>query len=366
MAMIAIKSNELTHIQSFLHAHGWKKQGQSNYFDCYAAPATLQLPTDYVLEIPRDATDKGYNRYTEGLIDILHDLYGDLYNVQTIQTFFSTDHFILSLQLEDTDTETGKIQLERLKILYDTFFNALKKMLIFDLNPVPIFAKVSMGRVTPYLEQCKALQTIFGSYGIKIEMPEYFQNELFSPTMAIPKQFLDVLEFLITSSQKPMWNRITIDKTFIQRNRAFMNVEMLDAMVKYLKEPALKQLTIRLNNNRSTEVRQFKQIDQLIPNMSKMVSLIKKMVLEENPLEFNGTVTRLNSKNAAEKGNVLLEGVLSDEKIAVDITLFGAHYAKAVAAHGQGRTVFLKGIAKAKGTNLFSIEKLIQFDFLDE
>jgi hypothetical protein len=367
MAMIATKSNELTHIQSFLYAHGWKKQGQSKYFDCYAAPVSLQLPTDYLLEIPRDTTDKGYNRYTEGLIDILHDLYGDSYNVQTIQTFFRTDHFILSLQLEDKDTEIGKIQLERLKVLYDTFFNALKKMLIFDLVPVPIFAKVSPGRVTPYLDQCKALQTVFGSYGVKIEMPEYFQSELFNPKQAIPVQFLDVLDFLISSTQKPKWNRIyPIDKTFVQQNKAFMNVEMLDAMVRWLKEPAIKQLIVCLDNNRSKVVRHFQYIDKLIPNMSKMVSCIKKIVLQDNPLELNGTITRLNSKNATLKGSVLLEGVLSDEKIAVDIMLYGADYAKAVEAHGQGRTVFLKGIAKAKGTNLFSITDLIQFDFHDE
>jgi hypothetical protein len=367
MAMIATKSNELTHIQSFLYAHGWKKQGQSKYFDCYTAPTNLKLPADYLLEIPRDTTDKGYNRYTEGLIDILHDLYGEWYNVQTIQTFFSTNHFILSLQLEDADTEMGKIQLERLKILYDTFFNALKKMLIFDLVPVPIFAKVSPGRITPYLDQCKALQTVFGSYGVKMEMPEFFQSELFNPTQVIPKQFLEVLEFLIRSTQKPMWNRIyPIDKTFVQQNKAFMNVEMLDAMVRCLKEPAIKHLTVRLDNNRSKTELQFRHIDKLIPNMSKMVSLIKKIVLQENPLELHGTITRLTSKNATLKGSVLLEGVLSDEKIAVEIMLFGADYAKAVEAHGQGRTVFLKGIAKAKGTNHFSIEKKIQFDFQEE
>jgi hypothetical protein len=133
MAMIAIKSNELTHIQSFLHAHGWKKQGQSNYFDCYAAPATLQLPTDYVLEVPRDATDKGYNRYTEGLIDILHDLYGDSYNVQTIQTFFCTDHFILSLQLamvrEKKKFFCNKVRLKK-TLIRKKIPNQRKKFLI--------------------------------------------------------------------------------------------------------------------------------------------------------------------------------------------------------------------------------------------
>jgi hypothetical protein len=360
---MAMKANALTYIQTFLHTHGWQKQATSKYFDCYAAPANLQLPSDFYLEVPRDMQDNGYVRYTDSLIDVLQELYGDLYNIQSIQTFFNTDNAILSLQLEDEDTVQGKVRFERLKALYENSFSALKKLLIFEVTRAPIFGKAQMARdINPYLNRCRGLQTSMGSYGVKLELPESLKLELFPNDASIPRRFVETLEFLVQTTTPTQWNRVTLDKTFIQRNSRFINIELLDSLVKWLKEASISKLRLGLDHNQYAERRYFAIAKPQLKRMELLVSTIRAIILQENPLELDGNVIKLSSKKPSLQGTIWMEGTISDEKITVEVRLSSEDYAKAAEAHTHGRSVHLVGIAKPTANNRYLIETLKAFE----
>ena len=348
--------NRLENIENFFISHGWEKRDRTKQFDFYYPPDSLELPRDFYLEVPSDQNDKGFQRYTEGLIDIIEDIYVDKYPKEDIKVFFSSEKLIFSLQIIDNDTKLGTIRLERLKNAFNNMYTSIKQSVIFSVTNLPIFGNAKYD-IAQYMRYCRGLQTDIGSYVVKFELPE---NHLtLMGERSIPNMLFDTIAFLteITNSHEVT----DINLEFIQKYKELINIELFEAIVKLYKEAELQNANIRLDSN---QIAREHHLDNIRNNLGKteiLIKSIKDFILQTIPLETRGHIFRLSSKDPTHGGVVWIEAEIADEKQIIEVRLKSENYFKAVESHKNGYEIYLKGIARQTKSK-YLIENIQEFE----
>lgn len=352
---------KLSYIRDFLHSHGWKMNGGGKIFNHYYPPSPLDLPKEYYIDIPKEE-QKGFQAYMNQLIEILVDLYGDVYAIEDFKTFFSTENNILGFQIIDRDTAEGSIQLSRLKGTIDSTYKVIKQSVIFAVSEVAIFGSAKSETKT-FLSLCRGRQTQYGSYVVKFELPNN-SSTLFQKKNVASLLF-ETMEFI--SHLILTYKVEDIDQEFIENYKNQINIELLEAILGLYKEANLNHVKIVLDSHLKDKVHILENIRGKLPYMQLLVSNIKMQILEQIPLEIEGTVQSLKSNNVENGGKVKIETFVSDEKAIVEVKLPSEDYKKAVKAHRTGMRLSIKGIAKPLNTkNRYLIEEVDSFKVLPE
>lgn len=348
---------KLGNITNFLKSHGWQIIRQSKVFDVYQPPNNLELPSDFYIEIPNNQKDRGFNKYVDGLIEILDDVYEDRYVTEDFKIFFISDNSIFSLQIIDRDTQFGSIRLERLKNAFNQVFQSIKQAVVFSVSNKPIFGNAK-SEVPQYINICRGRQTEFGSFIVKFELPENhltLMNE-----RSIPNLLFDSIEFLTQISSE--YDLREIDKNFVEQYQAYINIELFEAIIKLYKEAEIQNVTISLDSNTIAKQNYYQNIRDQIGKIQLMVKEIKDILLESVPLETRGIIFKLSSKEIENKGKVWIEAEIAEERQIIEVQLNSERYKEAVEAHKNGVEVYIKGIAKQM-RNKYVIEDLEAFEF---
>ncbi len=346
---------KLEYITSFFKSHGWTHSKQTNLFDIYTPPLDLDLPKSFYIEIPNIEKDKGFQKYMNGILEILDDVYSEEYVIEDFKTFFSSENSIFSLRIIDKDTEHGTIKLERLKNTFNQIFRSIKQAVVFSISNKPIFGSAKY-EVLQYINSCRGRQTDYGSYIVKIELPENHLTLL--QEASIPNMLFDSIEFLTLISSK--YNLDEIDKSFVELYRKYINIELFEAILKLYKESEIQNVSIVLDSNKIAKKNYYQDIRGKLNKIELLIKEIKDILLEDIPLETTGNIFKLSSKHIENKGKIWIEADIAEERHVIEVSLDSERYKQAVEAHKNGLEVFIKGISKQM-RNKYVIEKLEEF-----
>lgn len=344
----------LQSIENFLKSHGWSIVGEEQLFVEYAPPKQLNLD-GYSIDIPKSDKDRGFNKYINSLLDTFVDVYVDRFTKEDLATVFQTDKNLFAIKVEGHDTALGTLQLTRFRNSVNTFYQSLRQSVVYAVTHQPIFGK-ARSEANTYLKACRSKQTAFGSYVLKYELPEN-NLSLFSER-SVPIVLFDAMNFLITISNE--LNEEDITESFVVGNSNVINVELLESLVKLYKDSRLYNATIQLDSQNYSKEFSITTDKAKIKKMERMVKDIKEILLKRIPLEVEGTIIRLASREVEETGKIVMEVEIGEEWFKLEVLLESNDYKKAVEAHKLSQEVYVKGIAQEL-RHKYLIEELQEF-----
>ncbi|MEN8216151.1 MAG: hypothetical protein ABFS56_07195 [Pseudomonadota bacterium] len=86
---------KLQYLVDFLLLMGWIPTSEGKKFREYQPPKCLGLPMDYFLELPKDDSKNGFNKYAQRIVEILSKIYHC--NPEDLQIVLEKGHNIFSM-----------------------------------------------------------------------------------------------------------------------------------------------------------------------------------------------------------------------------------------------------------------------------
>jgi hypothetical protein len=358
-------SYNYNHIITFLISRGWEESGESNLFRLFIPPKYLELPESYFLEIPKDSQSEGFDNYIKLLITIIIDLYSSEYNLDDLTSFFISKSSILSFRIADEDTKNGSIKFERFSHSIDSFKKIFSQITTFVSSKKPIFGNADY-EVESFLHHCRTLQTEKGSFVTKFEIsPEPILTiyDTLKPE-DINQRLLDVLDFINYEVFKNPLKK-TIDKSYIEGNLAYINVELFAAIRDLYTKAKINNAEFHLNNYYSRKYIETIGVLTKMKSFNSYIHDIKQILLDLVPLEAIGIVKQLSSvaPQTSTKNEVIIEATVANKTEIIKAILESHTYIEAIEAHKNEYKVRIKGYAK-EGKTMYSIKKLESFEIL--
>ena len=346
-----MRKYRLSNIVNFLTEHGWRLVREGRIFNEYAPPNSLNLE-GFHLDVPVDERDNGFQKYIHSIVDIITDVYDGTFTADDLETFFSTERNIFSLRMKGYDTQAGSIQLTRFRNAINIFYQSLRQSVVYAITERPIFGQ-ARAEANTYLKACRSKQTAFGSYVLKFELPE--NNMTLFEEKSVPSLLFDAIEFIFTISRD--LSRNDINEDFVVTYSNIINVELLEAVVKMIKDSRLYEGEIQLHSFNKNKTLEIELEKPQIKKMEEMVADIKEILLKRIPLEVQGIIVRLASREVEQTGRIWMEIEVGEEIRKLEVVLSSDNYKDAVEAHKNGREVYVKGIAQELRVKLL-IEEL--------
>jgi hypothetical protein len=94
-----IKLHDFT---DFLLLMGWTPIAEGKWFREYQPPQHLGLPADYLLELPKDDSKKGFPEYADRIIGILSQIYHC--KVDDLRIVLEKGHNLFSMGIQNQKT----------------------------------------------------------------------------------------------------------------------------------------------------------------------------------------------------------------------------------------------------------------------
>ncbi|WP_293743558.1 hypothetical protein [uncultured Pedobacter sp.] len=352
-------------IVEFLITRGWLFSHHGNLFEYYKSPPSLKLGDDFLLEIPNDASANGFQKYSKNLVNVVFDIYGGEISLDDIHSFFTKTDPILSLRIIDDDTKDGSIKLDRLIKTIENIKGVFKNTVTFLISEKQIFGDAKLESDT-YLNNCRALQTEFGSFVAKIQMPSRPLSNILKTvdSLKVSEKLFDIIKFTDSEIINPQHSTI-IDKAYIANNKEFVNVELLTSIRDLYKQAELNNIEVKIQSSTlNLELEVFK-IKSRITYFNKYISQVKDLLLEDTPLETIGRIKTLSSVSPTKSNlnEVMVEGEISGKKEKIKVILDSTRYLLAVDAHAHEHKVKVIGIAKISKSQYF-IKRLDVFEII--
>ncbi len=340
---------KLENIKSFLINRNWRQDGSfGQNFDRFYSPQELNLSSNFYLEIPKIGGKSGFQRYAQGIAEILSEIYLESMTVEDIRHIFSHNESVFSLGIADFDTVNGTIRLDRYRQSIDCLFKVIKNAVIFVATGQPIFGNAKI-EVAGYINACRILQTAKGSYVTKLELP-FKQLNLFSEG-SVPDKLIEVIEFVNINVVNTPLN--SIDSNYVLANKEYINIELLTSIKNLFKSAEIRDADFTLLTQKSFKKISSRRINEKLNHLEKFIKIVKDILLEEIPLEIIGTIFRLNSKDTQRGGTIWVETEIAEEKEIVEVILNSDMYLEAVEAHKTENRVRIKGLAKQRRDTYF-------------
>lgn len=345
----------LDYIKGFLSSHEWTEGGdEGGLFSKFYSPEGVAYP-GYFLDIPKDDKHSSFQRYVDRLLPVVVDAYNGEFTEKDIATFFSSENTVLSFRLVDPDTQAGTILLSRLRKAYDLIEKTIKQATAFAVDAQPIFAEAKE-EVRNYLNVCRGVPTMSGSFIVKFELPEN-HFDLFD-NRSVPSTIVDTIDFLNKLTFN--YEEADITEDFISENLNSINVELFEAIVQFYKTVRVQNVDVSLHSARKYNKEQIRDMRKRVSKMDSMVREIKGLLLKRVPLEAEGKIVRLQSKEIETSGTIVMEFEYGGEDSTLLVQLDSVSYQKAVTAHRLGRFVKVTGIA-TQYKNRFTIQDVDSF-----
>jgi len=91
---------KLQYLVDFILLMGWRPIKEGKNFREYQPPHHLGLPADYFLELPKDGSKKGFQKYAQRIVEILSKIYHC--NPKDLQLVLDKGHDIFSLGIRNS------------------------------------------------------------------------------------------------------------------------------------------------------------------------------------------------------------------------------------------------------------------------
>lgn len=360
--MTYYKSN----IEEFLLSRGWTPSHSGNLFDYFQPPQDLKVSQNYLLEIANDDAKPGFQKYSKSIISVISEIYDGTISEEDLNIFFSSAETIMAFRIADDDTKYGSIQLERLSRAIENLKLVFKQTVTFLMSEKPIFGE-SKNIADNYIKNCRALQTDVGSYITKVQLPSIELQSIIEKldTSRVPNKLFEVLDFTDREIIHPQIAVSDIDKSYLDDYKDFLNVELLTSIKDLCYQSSLNNFDFYFNNFKMNKGVEFVSVKPRLTYFNSYIKKLKSILLEESPLEFIGSVTKLSSSSPKQSNTneVIIEGEISNNKERVKVILNKQDYDKAIEAHRNELKVKVVGLAK-ESTTQYSIDRPETFEVI--
>lgn len=353
------------YIVKYFTSRGWQIAREGRLFKYFTPPSSLNLPNDYLLEIPKEEGNTGFDNYVSRLIYDLDEMLHKENSVEDLKILFSKENSILKYRIFDADNSDGTIGFQKHIDSLDVFKKVLSQAVTFAVTEKPIFGEARF-EVESYLNRCRALQTERGSYTTKIEIPN---DTIFSAiskfeTSHINNKLFDVIEF-VQSEIIDAKQDIQLSENIIQDNINYINFELLQAIKDIYSKTSINNIEYQLASNTSFRQVETTKVQPRIPIFNKYLRNLKKLLLDTVPLEAIGYVKRLASPAPlhSTKNEIIIDAEISNNKETIKIILRSEEYLEAIEAHKNEWPINIKGMAR-QGKTTLTIYDLEKFEVL--
>lgn len=354
--MTPLPPEALDRVRTFLTSRGWTITRQGTRFDDFRAPAGLSVPPNFFVTVPRLAEAPDLSRYLSQLVDTLANVYS--FTAEQVVPVFAHASTVLSMSIARDVEAINSVSFAKFETMLDRMRRILLHTAAFVAEEDPLIEQIPPEAQT-YLESCRFLHTTRGSFVANIELPA---GEITSerPLLDIPPlqagavndKVVDVLNYVVGPILRGDVNVFTDDH--VANNLDLINVNVLEDFRGLFAEAADSALAFSFLGLEATRrVISTPLTRETAYTFSEYLKFVKKRVTDTFPVNLEGRVVGLRSRNPQRNRNyVLVLGVLAGHPTFVSITLNNQLYQTAIQAHRANRTVYVRGRARRMKTQV--------------
>lgn len=340
----------------FLSNRGWNIDYGNDVYYKATPPEIFNFDDDFSILLPRNYEKIDFNNFITNTIDILSDLY-DL-NIDDLNTILTKQNSVLKVRIVDSETEKGKIPLNRFEELVEKMKLILTDTASFVIDK-NVFSTKIPDEAKKYINMCNFMQTEVGSFVAKFQLPSselikekelFDRDEIYS--YEINNRLFEVFNYV---NQNIFEGDIVIDEETLIENEDFLNVKLLKDIKSFYDKVEITNLDISIHDIKSSQEITNQTINkEKINKLDNFVKELESQVIETIYFDFSGQVIELKSKNPdGKKNTVIIAGTHNFMPFTATASLNSADYKNAISAHSSKMFVNINGIikrTKTKGT----------------
>jgi hypothetical protein len=350
-------------IIDFFQYRNWTIVSEGNLFLYLKPPKDLQLPKDFLFEIPKDNTLKGFDNYIIRFINNYSNIFLDTQEDE-LELLFSEKASVLKYRIFDSDNNDGTISLNKFVKSMDTFRNVLQNTVSFTVNKKQIFGYTQI-EATEYLKNCRVMQSAKGSFVNRLEIKSKPLNSTMQQitTDEVNAKLFDVLEFVkedVIVNRRPI-----ISENYIADNAELINYELLRSIKTIYQKSYISNIEYTLEGNFSNRIVSTEKMMSKINHFESYLKSVKTVLENLNFFEITGFVINLTSHNPtkSERNEVILDSRKFGYKKPIKFYLKSEEYLDAMEAHKNHFPIKIKGKAIEYKTGI-TIQNLENFEII--
>lgn len=366
MKSSAIKAER---VEQFLLYRQWRLIKENDRLRYYRAPETLVSARDFTLSVPLEDESAESQAVFAQLVHSLSVLY-DL-SPEQLRTSLTFPGAVLSIRLEGRDTDGGAMPFTK----FEGFIEKLRKSLLdtaaFVLTGLPNIKEISADAIR-YVEQCQFLQTEYGSFVAKVQLPEeeplngaqlFPEHQI--PSAEVGERLADVLALVLG----PVFHqdeRIYEDE-FWTESRQLINVDVLSDISELLAKASAQEVTFTLTGSRIQKVIKSGTLTPIqYSRLARFIHHAKERIDDIVDVDLVGKIFSLRSRDPSRNRNyIAVQGMMEGRNVVVSVSLSSGDYETALQAHKEKKNVRIKGQAERLKTQ-YSIVRLDLLKVVDE
>lgn len=344
-----MKKVEVNNLINYFSSRGWTlKSSDISHFQ-YAPPVEMNLPDEFVLDLPKNDNSSQYNIYVENLIEITEQIYNQTYqSKQDISNVLGGKSAIVALRVADADTADGSINFVNYNKQIDKIHEVIKEAVGFSLTNQQYFVNTPKHVSDAYLNQCRGLQTAVGSFITKVKLP--YNTSVDSTidslnTTDVVGKIGNTYDFILRDIINTPIEQV--DNNYMQQHREVFSIQLVDRIQQLYSQSNINNSDMyisTINYDMSFHLRNFLQKTKHLQAFTRKA---RKILMQTTPLDARGKIIRLNSKNPELNSGhkILLRSEINNSIVPIMATLTRDDYRKAIEAHRNSRVVHITGYA---------------------
>lgn len=351
-------------ILDYFISKGWKVKTNGQNFIYLEPPKKLDLPKDFLLEIPNDDKLKGFDLYINRLISDFTNIYPEI-NSDELDILFSRNNSIIKYRIFDPENADGSIEINKFIDSVESFKNVLYNAVNFTVNKRAIFGQTK-SEANEYLKNCRVLQSEKGSYINRFEIPNKPLHTTFDDihTENVNNKLFNVLEF-VKEEIFVETNRIKFTENYIEDNKEFLNYELLKSIKNIYSRSHISNVEYTLSTKDYTRDIVTEKAQSKIVYFNHYLNELRDSLFELTTFEARGYIKILQSNNpmSSNYNEVVLDAKRLGIKLPIKFHLRIEEYLDAIEAHKEHLEIKVSGKAKEYKT-VIHITELETFEII--
>jgi len=351
-------------ILDYFISKGWKVKSIGQNFIYLESLKSMDLPQDFLLEIPKDDKLKGFDLYINRLISDYENIYPEI-NGDELKILFSRNNSIIKYRIFDEENADGTIGINKFIDSVESFKNVLYNAVNFTVNKKAIFGQTRT-EANEYLKNCKVLQSEKGSYVNRFEIPNKPLHTTFDEiyTENVNVKLFNVLEF-VNEEIFIETNKIKFTENYIEDNKDFLNYELLKSIKNIYSRSKISNVEYTLCTKDYTRDIRTEKVQSKILYFNNYINELRDTLFEITTFEAKGFIKILHSNNPTNSNynEVILDAKRFGIKLPVKFHLRIEEYLDAIEAHKEHLEIKVSGKAKELKT-VIHITELETFEIL--